>query len=326
MRAEFRLWHELDDVYYAMFNADGAPVRVDDFAVADRQINRMMAGLISALRSQPPLARRLFQVGFHCSSIGERLLTLVYRRPLTADWPAAATALGLQLGASVIGRSRGQRLVVGQDFIVERMRVAGVDYLWRQPEGTFTQANATVNRAMLQWSCECAAQFGGTLLELHCGSGNFTLPLARCFGQALAADTGRRAIAALGHNLRDNRIDNVWPLRMSAREVWQALRGVRRFHRLRELPQRDARFDALLVDPPRTGLDEAARACARAVPEMLYISCNPESMRRDLDQLPHHRLRRLALFDQFPYTPHLECGAWLSNDRPEEGLSWPSPP
>ena len=326
MRAEFRLWHEQDECYYAMFDAQGLPVRVDCFAIADRQINRMMASLAQYLRANPRFARRLFQVEFHCSSIGERLVTLIYRRPLPDGWLSWGTALSAQLKASVIGRSRGERLVVGQDFIRECMQVSGIEYRWRQPEGCFTQTNATVNREMLQWVSDCAAQFGDTLLELHCGSGNFTLPVARLFKQVLAADTGRRAISALVDNLRDNHINNVWPLRMSAQEVWQALRAERRFRRLRKLPRFNAQFNTLLVDPPRIGLDEAALSCARTVPEMLYISCNPHSLRRDLECLPHHRLRRLALFDQFPYTPHIECGAWLSNSRPEEAYQWPSPP
>ena len=263
MRAEFRLWHEPDDFYYAMFDADGTAVRVDRFAAADRQINEMMAELSEALHADRALAQRLFQVAFHCSDSGERLATLVYRRRLEAAWLPAAERLAQRLGASIIGRSRGQRLVAGRDFITERMRVAGVEYRWRQPEGCFTQANATVNRAMLQWASDWAEQHGSTLLELHCGSGNFTLPLARRFGQTLAADSGRRAITALRQNLRDNGIANVCPLRMSTREVWQALSGERRFRRLRDAPCHRSHFDALLVDPPRAGLDDAALACAR---------------------------------------------------------------
>ncbi len=326
MRAEFRLWHERDDFYYAMFDADGAIVRVDYYAAANRQINKMMTALIESLRADKPLAQRLFQVEFHCSSSGDRLATLVYHRHLEGSWLPAAERVAQRTGASIIGRSRGQRLVAGRDFVTEHMRVDGVEYRWRQPEGSFTQANASVNRAMLQWASEWAAQCGDTLLELHCGSGNFTLPLARHFEQTLAADSGRGAITALRQNLRDNSITNAYPLRMSTLEVWQALSGERRFRRLHDAPHHSAHFDALLVDPPRAGLDDAALACARTVPQMLYISCNPQSLSRDLEQLPQLHMHRLALFDQFPYTPHIECGVWLSNHRSEEALRWPSPP
>ena len=72
------------------------------------------------------------------------------------------------------------------------------------------------------------------------------------------------------------------------------------------------RLHTLLVDPPRAGLDQTSRALAATFARVVYVSCNPETLARDLAQLSAtHTLTRLAAFDQFPYTPHLEAGVLL---------------
>ena len=64
--------------------------------------------------------------------------------------------------------------------------------------------------------------------------------------------------------------------------------------------------------PPAQGLDETCRTFAASFDRVVYISCNPETLARDLNVLSHtHDVGRLAAFDQFPYTPHLECGVVL---------------
>ena len=68
----------------------------------------------------------------------------------------------------------------------------------------------------------------------------------------------------------------------------------------------------ILVDPPRAGLDEHTLGMAAAFEAIIYISCNPQSLADNLLLLRHsHRIEHLALFDQFPYTEHMECGVFL---------------
>ena len=72
------------------------------------------------------------------------------------------------------------------------------------------------------------------------------------------------------------------------------------------------RLATLLVDPPRAGLDEASTSLAARFARVLYISCNPTTLARDVSALTAtHDVVRLAAFDQFPYTPHLEAGVLL---------------
>jgi tRNA (uracil-5-)-methyltransferase len=82
-----------------------------------------------------------------------------------------------------------------------------------------------------------------------------------------------------------------------------------------DLPGYD--FRTLFVDPPRMGLDEATVALARGFQNILYISCNPQTLHANVAALAAtHEIRAAAVFDQFPYTHHLECGLMLSR-RPE---------
>jgi tRNA (uracil-5-)-methyltransferase len=101
---------------------------------------------------------------------------------------------------------------------------------------------------------------------------------------------------------------------LSAEEVASALAGERVFKRLQALdkPLADYRFSTVFVDPPRAGLDAATRALVSQFNRLLYISCNPDTLHRDLAAISgSHRIAAFALFDQFPYTYHMECGVSL---------------
>jgi tRNA (uracil-5-)-methyltransferase len=68
----------------------------------------------------------------------------------------------------------------------------------------------------------------------------------------------------------------------------------------------------LVVDPPRAGLDEETKALLRVFDYIVYISCNPDTMAENLETVKEsHVIHDFAVFDQFPYTHHVECGAYL---------------
>jgi tRNA (uracil-5-)-methyltransferase len=92
----------------------------------------------------------------------------------------------------------------------------------------------------------------------------------------------------------------------------QALRRERPFRRLEGIDLEGYDFSTVLVDPPRAGLDAATRELISGMENILYISCNPETLARDLRELSRtHRVEQAAIFDQFPYTEHVECGVVL---------------
>ena len=316
VRAEFRIWHEGDALDYVMFDSEAPrqPVVVRDFPPAIAPIRERMGPLRQALTGNPELRRKLFQVEFLASRDGDCVITLIYHRPLDEAWDAAARGLGEQLDAQLIGRSRRQKRVLSRDHVVERFTVGERGYRYRQYEQSFVQPNAPVNERMLNWVWERGRNATGDLLELYCGNGNFTLPLADRHAHVIATELSKSGTRAARENLQDNQMNNVAVVRLSAEEVSQAMAGTRAFRRLAALPRPLAAYDLtdVFVDPPRAGLDDATLACVEDFARIVYVSCNPETLLANLRSLAAtHTVQALAFFDQFPYTPHLKSGVVL---------------
>ncbi|WP_170975483.1 tRNA (uridine(54)-C5)-methyltransferase TrmA [Martelella alba] len=324
MRAEFRVWHEDQDLYHIMFDPTTKQrIRVDDFTAGSKLINELMRAMMAKLRSAPLLRDKLFQLDYLTTLSGEAVITLIYHRPLDEEWRAAAAALRDDLRAQgfrvdLIGRAAKTKICLDRDYVDERLPVAGRELVYRQVENSFTQPNAAVNIHMLEWALSVTDGAQGDLLELYCGNGNFSLALACHFDRVLATEIAKPSVEAALHNIAVNHIDNVQVIRMSAEEFTQAMRGDRDFNRLKDVDLAGYRCETVFVDPPRSGLDDETVRMVQAYPRILYISCNPESLCRNLAALTKtHRIERLALFDQFPYTPHMECGVLLNaHDNP----------
>lgn len=316
MRAEFRLWHDGDALDYVMFRRGepDTPVPVQHFPIACERIQQLMPALLARLRGEPELRRKLFQVEFLSTLAGDSLVTLAYHRKLDEGWRSRAEILAAELGIALVGRSRKQKEVIGRDFVTEVLQIEGRDYRYRQYEQAFSQPNAAVNIRMIEWACRTAASLGDDLLELYCGNGNFTLPLAQHFDQVIATELAKTSIRAAHWNLEANAISNVHMIRLAAEEVTQAMNGERAFRRLADLPKplADYRLNTVFVDPPRAGLDPATTSMVQRFPNIIYVSCNPETLAANVAVLSQtHKMQAFALFDQFPYTDHMECGVLL---------------
>ncbi|MEI7613862.1 MAG: tRNA (uridine(54)-C5)-methyltransferase TrmA [Betaproteobacteria bacterium] len=315
LRAEFRMWHQDDQVFYAMFDSDEPkrPVVIESFAAASESICAAMPRLREALQASEALKSRLFQANFLATLSGELLITLIYHRPLDEAWEAAARDMATTLGVHLIGRSRKQKIVIGRDWLLEEFELNGRSLRYQQVEGSFTQPNAGVNRQMLGWACQQAEALGGDLLELYCGNGNFTVALAPLFGRVIATEVSKSSVQAARYNLDSNGIDNVAMVRMSSDEISSAFSGAREFNRLQDVDLSAYRFTTLFVDPPRSGLDATTLALAAGFERILYISCNPQTLLENVTALhASHDITAAAVFDQFPYTHHLECGLLLT--------------
>jgi len=314
LRAEFRAWHH-DGVFdYAMFDPDNPrqPVLMSDFPAADAAVCALMPRLRAAILADPALCRRLYGVEFLATLSGDMLVTLIYHRKLDAAWEEAARQLAAALGIALIGRSKGQKIALERDWVEEGFELDGRALRYRQYEGSFTQPNGGINRRMLGWARVRAAGLGGDLLELYCGNGNFTVVLAPLFERALATEVGKSSVLAARHNLTANAIGNAAIARLASDEISEALAGRKNFRRLKDIDLAAYRFTTLFVDPPRAGLDPATLELARGFANILYISCNPQSLRDNVVALfDTHRITAAAAFDQFPYTDHLETGLLL---------------
>lgn len=314
MRAEFKAWQENGEAHYAMYRQGEykKPYIIETFDAGSKVMQQLMPRVRDLVNQSELLRRKLFQIEFLTSTTGGAVISLIYHKPLDDQWTAVATALAEQLNVSVIGRSRKQKVVIGADHVTEELSVEGRSYCYQQVEGSFTQPNAAICEEMLNWVCRQADTLGGDLLELYCGNGNFTLPLSRKFGRVLATEVSKTSIKSALHNCQRNGINNITFVRMSSEELTQAFNAERPFRRLENIDLTSYQFSTVFVDPPRAGLDAKTNQLVQQFDNILYISCNPATLKNNIEQIETtHTPVAMALFDQFPFSPHRECGVLL---------------
>jgi len=312
-RAEFKIYHDDGGMSYAMSRLDRqGPLKITQCGIVSPFIAAVMEKLLIEI-GDLGMGHKLFGVDFLTSGEGEIAVSMLYHRPLDEEWKTKALELEKRLGIYIIGRSRKQKLILSQDYVTEKLLIGGRIYRYIHIENSFTQPNPRVNEQMIEWSLSQLDALGGDLLELYCGAGNFTIPFATKFERVLATEISKASIHAAKQNMALNGVENIEFVRLSAEEFTQALDGVREFRRLEGLKVADYHLKTLFVDPPRAGLGEEPCAFAARFDHLLYISCNPETLLRDLEILTRtHTIDAMAAFDQFPYTHHLEMGVKLT--------------
>ena len=317
MRCEFRVWHDGDDLFHIMFDKETKEkIRIDHFPPASELISNVMKELIEELKPNEILRRKLFQIDYLSTLSGEILVSLLYHKQLDDEWVKQAKALKAKLAEKYkidfVGRARKQKVILDRDFVVESLDVDGKQYIYKQVENSFTQPNAKVCEHMLSWA-KSAIEYQGDLLELYCGNGNFSLALADKFDKVLATEISKTSVHAAQYNIEKNDIDNVKIIRMSAEEFTEAVNGTRQFNRLEGIDLDSYNCNTIFVDPPRAGLDADTVKMVSQYHNIIYISCNPNTLYDNMLELSKtHKIERFAVFDQFPYTDHLECGVVLS--------------
>lgn len=314
MRAEFRIWHDDDGAHYAMYEPGSykKPVFIECFNIGSKVITELMPPLLTAINKSEKLKTKLFQAEFLTTLTGEALITLIYHRQLDESWQTEAEQLERDLNCSIIGRARKQKLVLSKDYVTETLPVLVGSTHYKQIETGFSQPNASVCVSMIDWACEQAQGLGGDLIELYCGNGNFTIPLSHHFEHVLATEVSKLSTRAAIDNIKLNNRSNIELVRLSAEEVAEALLGKRAFRRLAKIDIHRYQFSTIFVDPPRAGIDDATLEFVAGFDHVIYISCNPTTLKANLEHLSNtHSVQSMALFDQFPYTDHRECGVLL---------------
>ncbi len=172
--------------------------------------------------------------------------------------------------------------------------------------GDFTQVNAGINQQMVQQALDYLdLQPQDRVLDLFCGLGNFTLPMARRAAEVIGVEgdqaMGDRARGnAIANDLHNTRYQVADLANVAGDEAW--------------LKQR---FDKILLDPPRSGAYEILPyLAAMQARTIVYVSCQPSSLVRDAAGLCEqgYKLSHLGLMDMFPHTAHVESMAVFHNN------------
>ena len=317
MRAEFRVWHDGDDLYHIMFDPDTKDkYRVDEFPPGAELINTTMTKLLDLIRPNQVLRHKLYQIDYLTGLSGEILISLIYRRKLDTDWNNAAQLLLTELrndfNVHIIGRARKQKILLEQDFIIESLPINGREFQFKQIENSFTQPNASINCNMIEWAKQHCANSNHDLLELYCGAGNFTLPLASEFNKVIATEIAKSSVNAAQFNIARNQVENVAIIQMSSEELTAHIKTGAYAKKMKGIEWQNYDCHTVLVDPPRSGLDPATLDLVSNFHKIVYISCNPETLFDNMRQLSAtHHITQFAMFDQFPYTHHVEVGLIL---------------
>jgi 23S rRNA (uracil1939-C5)-methyltransferase len=194
-----------------------------------------------------------------------------------------------------------EHLLLGGDQITESLD--GVSF--QISANSFFQTNTVQAERLFAIVAEaCALRGHETVLDLYSGTGAISLLLARRATRVYGVELSAAAVADAGRNARANGIENCTFLPGEVRHVLPVL--------MRE----GVRADVIVADPPRAGFHpKALAAMAALAPErIVYVSCNPATLARDVGDLVRqgYRLEWVQPVDMFPQTPHIEAVARLS--------------
>lgn len=174
--------------------------------------------------------------------------------------------------------------------------------------GDFIQVHATINQRMIAQAMDVLdLNAKDKVLDLFCGLGNFSLPMATRAASVCGIEGDAAMVARAGANAARNDIENAYFLEANCFEI----KG--------DEPWLQASYDKILLDPPRSGAQELIPHLPKTgASHIVYVSCHPATFIRDAKLLAEqgYQLQSLGVMDMFPHTQHIECmGLFLKMPR-----------
>lgn len=270
-----------------------------------------LAAMIEGLAARSQIAQIEVSAGDPLPDDPQVALNFRHLVPLTDADQAAIVAFcaarGWQCYLQPAGYDSVHRVwpAVGEDRLTYAL--PDFDLVLRSHPNDFTQVNAGINQTMVRRAVDLLdPQPHERVLDLFCGLGNFTLPLARRAREVVGVE-GSEAMAQRGtENAAANGLTNV---SFYAHDLTQDAR---------HLPWAQAGFDKVLIDPPRSGAWEVLPHVVSLQPRrIVYVSCNPATLARDAGLLAEsgYVLRDAGVMDMFPHTTHVESLAVFERQR-----------
>ena len=212
----------------------------------------------------------------------------------------AGFLLWINAGLATVARAEEEILLYGRDRIVERV----CDLEFELSASSFFQTNSAAAEGLLTTIREMARP-ARTLLDLYCGVGTLGLGLAGSCERLIGIESIPSAVADAGRNAKRNGIHHA-TFETASVEGW--------------IPRaREIRPEVVICDPPRAGMHPKALAGLASVspPTIIYVSCNPATLARDLCDLAAdgYVAERMRILDLFPHTPHVETVVLLTRGQ-----------
>ncbi len=230
---------------------------------------------------------------------------------LVSRFPSiASVVLNVTRRKAQVAVGEEERVLAGEATILERLG----DLTFEISSNSFFQTNTEQAERLLESALEGLALTGSErVLDVYAGTGTFTLPIARRASEAIGIESSDVAVRDAERNAERNAISNARFWKGEAMEVLRDRLGLGQ--RGPREPVAGPDIDAVLVDPPRAGLHPGvtSRLVQLGAPRIVYVSCNPSTLGRDLALLCESRylVDWIQPVDMFPHTPHIECVAAL---------------
>ncbi|WP_112478549.1 23S rRNA (uracil(1939)-C(5))-methyltransferase RlmD [Vibrio variabilis] len=271
-------------------------VDVDHCPVLDDRLNALIPQLRSIFadfKQQAILGHLELVLGD-----AEPVAVIRHTKPLTDKDQARLKAFAEQAGVTLYFMPEANQLdrVVGEQPFYSEVGVK-LPFL----PSHFIQVNQAINARMVAQALEwLAPESTDRVLDLFCGLGNFTLPLAKQSAHVVGVEGVQDMVDWAADNAKLNGLSNV--------EFYQANLE----QELSQQPWASQQFDKILLDPARAGASGVIdQVSALGATRVLYVSCNPATLARDSQSLLEqgYSLTRLGMMDMFPHTSHLESMA-----------------
>ncbi len=288
---------------YGRFVADMQECHVLDERVAAHL--RGLSDLIGAMEAR----RSIPQIEVAC---GDDRCALVFRHleALCEEDRERLRAFARSTGLAVLLQPAGPASVHGLEPADAPLsfHIPEFDVELQFEASDFVQVNAEMNRRMVSRAVELL-DLAPTdrVLDLFCGLGNFTLPIARRAGPVVGVEGDAGLVRRAGANARHNGIENAAFVAADLNEDPGTA------------PWLKQPFDKVLLDPPRSGAESILpHVAASGARRLVYVSCHPASLARDAGILVHHHgfeLKGAGVMDMFPHTGHVESIALFERKR-----------
>ena len=237
-------------------------------------------------------------------AIGDELCVLAFRvlEPPTTEDKEIMRAFGQQHNISICLQSKGPDTIVpleGEPEVIPTYSLPDQGITFEFKPAMFTQVNYDINRKMINRVIESLdLNKQDNVLDLFCGLGNFTLPMATKAGHVVGVEGDLPLVHHARHNAQLNNIENV------EYHVADLTKDVS------EQPWSQQKFNKILLDPSRAGASEILHNLKHWNPDLvMYVSCNPSTLARDAGILVNelgYELVKAGVMDMFPQTGHVE--------------------
>jgi 23S rRNA (uracil1939-C5)-methyltransferase len=274
----------------------------DHCPLANSAINKALPEIRQMLQTLPE-PDKIPQVDLVTGEDGQTVAIVHYigsrhndlRRALRDVFQSCVTIHGILVQS---GRKSTLEPICGSHSLAYGVSAEGEELALTFSAGGFSQVNYRVNRLLVSLALEEAAPGNGrNILDLYCGNGNFSIPLARKCGSVLGVEDNSGSVRDACRNAAQHGLHATDFRQSDAAEAVQQLLAQGR------------RFDLVILDPPRAGGAGLAKLLPELRPEaIVYVSCDPATLARDLAMLQKggYLVTKSRPVDMFPQTYHME--------------------